>query len=279
MANKYGFKPLRPLTVGLLALGAYAYFGQRAVVDKVIKEVEVYATPAKQKRDETRYVSIDERRKNHARQRDKQKDKKQNDGREERTKVQVERVVKTDKRSDRLEKAASCPLRKPCLDDVLDEYNVSFVDDTSQYPMQLNRQLYDVAKGFKQEDERERARAIFDWYMGKIKYGMKKREVGYRHSREVWRDREGVCGESSYLYVSLARAADLEAEVAIVEVDFKGEKVDHMCAVVEIDGKNINVDPAYRRFGVHHKKIRILTDKEAADDFRQYRANKSGNCS
>jgi len=115
-----------------------------------------------------------------------------------------------------------------------------------------------------------KARAIFNWMEGNIRYGSSQRSVGYRNSAEVMRDNEGVCGEMAFLYVPLARLASLTSGFVIVDRDDQGRKVHHACAYVETN-RHILVDPAYHQFDIRHRDFRYLSDREAMDLFGQYR--------
>lgn len=121
--------------------------------------------------------------------------------------------------------------------------------------------------------QRERARAIFDWFQENIAYGKEKREksgTGYFDSLEVFNHRQGVCGEMAILFISMARLAGLRANYVRVLTDHEGEKVSHACAGVVTDAGLILVDPAYHRFGIEHQDFRILDDEEFFKVFKSW---------
>ncbi|MBU0461171.1 MAG: transglutaminase-like domain-containing protein [Nanoarchaeota archaeon] len=152
-------------------------------------------------------------------------------------------------------------------------YNLALLDNSIDFPMRLDRDLYDLVEQFRDiPDETQRARSIFEWELSNVIYGSSRRNgVGYRNSVETWNDREGVCGEETFLYVALARASNLTAKFAIVDVDYKGDKVSHGCAAVYIAGRQILVDPAYHSFDINHQQISVISDAEAQEKFRQWR--------
>ncbi len=169
------------------------------------------------------------------------------------------------------------PIGINILDQSKGGYTYVITEDRDQ-PFQVNQQIVDAAqkivagKSFPEE----KARAIFDWFEKNIAYGKSARKhhkKGYRHSAEVFTDKEGVCGEMAVLYVAMARAVGLESNYVSVDVDYKGENVCHACAAVKLVGKFILVDPAYHTFDILHRKFSILNDIQAIPHFKSMRVN------
>ncbi len=154
-------------------------------------------------------------------------------------------------------------------------YNVSILDDSMHLPIifcpdkafigEVKRTIHGIA------DEYARAKALFDWVEGNIRYDHQKPTGTYRTAHEVFILEEGVCGEMAYLYITMARLAGLTAKYVEVDRDFSGKDVHHACAAVYPCQQEVFVDPAYHRFGVRHKAYRILDDREMFRRFLEVR--------
>lgn len=110
------------------------------------------------------------------------------------------------------------------------------------------------------EDDLEKSKAIFDWIISNIKYGDKKRKqlFAYRGALRVYRDREGVCGESAALQVTMERLAGNIA--FLVEVGAK-----HACAAhLRPNGEVVLIDTTKQEgFNVKYENFKILSDEHS----------------
>ncbi len=109
----------------------------------------------------------------------------------------------------------------------------------------------------------ERSLAIFNWIIGNVAYGKEQRKLGsYRGALETYNSREGVCGETAALQVTLERLAGNTAFLAEVGTD-------HVCAAhLEPDGKVILIDTTTPNgFGLQslpeYKQFQVLTDEHS----------------
>ena len=152
-------------------------------------------------------------------------------------------------------------------------YNVLVNDESVLNPFIISSGLVKIIRKHTQPYKRRdrKAQAIYDWMENNISYGKEKRKNGYKNSKEVVIDKEGVCGEMAYLYITMARCCGLKSAFVEVNVDVYGNKVNHACAIVDIGHKEILVDPAYHRFDVHHKKYTVWTDSEVLEKFNNWR--------
>ena len=120
--------------------------------------------------------------------------------------------------------------------------------------------------------EEEKARHLFVFLKSIIKYGDEKRGiVGYRDSIEVWMSGEGVCGEMSYLYITLARSVGLKAGYVHVYKDYNNKEVNHACAWIKLNGKDVLVDIAYNTFDIGHRGYSKIIDNEAMKRLESWR--------
>ena len=119
---------------------------------------------------------------------------------------------------------------------------------------------------------RSRAYRLYTTLESRITYGEERRErgIGYRNGEEVLRDREGICGEMSFLYVTMARCLGLRASYVSVRKDHEGRNVHHACAGF-YDRRLVLVDIAYHRFDITHRTYTINSDKEAKEKYQQWR--------
>jgi transglutaminase-like putative cysteine protease len=142
-------------------------------------------------------------------------------------------------------------------------YVMSLFDSSVDNPFIIN---YDMAVRARKETYHEKnpfkkAYRLYEWIYNNISYGEKKRIKGYKNSREVFYDLEGVCGEMSFLYITLARSCGLKSSYVSVTKDYNNESVRHACAVVHL-ARKVYVDIAYHTFDINHKETEILKDRD-----------------
>ncbi len=165
--------------------------------------------------------------------------------------------------------------RAPLLGEIDgDRYELVLVERGFGNPFQISARLMRITREMVKyrRTDKSKALALFRWVRSHVEYGEQRRdEVGYRDSLETKTSGEGVCGEQAFLYVTMARLAGLKASWVIVDRDFRGRRVDHACAVVDIESQPILVDPAYQTFDIHHQKIKVLNDQQAERAFQAMR--------
>lgn len=126
------------------------------------------------------------------------------------------------------------------------------------YNTAMQRQVSRLTRGL--EGDMEKSRAIFDWITSNITYGKEKRKPGvqYRGALQVYKDREGVCGESAALQVTMERLAGNMAFLAEVGKD-------HACAAhITPSGEVVLVDAVSPQgFAVGYPKFKILSDNHS----------------
>ncbi len=171
------------------------------------------------------------------------------------------------------------------------KYELTLTEKNEPNPFVINDDLVDIIRKETKncETELDKAKAIFYWMRKNISYDLTKYftrtngfvrnhklfgdESGYRNSTEVIDDEEGICGESAFLYVTMARCVGLDSNIVFVNRDCYSDSVNHGCAVVHIRGKRILVDPAYDTFDIKHKEYRIQSDEEIIRNYRHWRKN------
>lgn len=105
---------------------------------------------------------------------------------------------------------------------------------------------------------------LFEWMKFNIAYN--KNLFGkYKTAIETFKKRKGSCIEQSFLYISMARLADLETYLVFVEKDNEDNDVKHAC----VSYKDFLIDLSYKTYGINHKLYRIISDEEAIDHFKQ----------
>ena len=161
------------------------------------------------------------------------------------------------------------------LNAIRNDYYVYINDSSVLNPFGLDAQVLAIIKNETRDCYgcEAKARKLFDWFSDNIKYGDDKRSTGYSTGQEVFRNKEGVCGEMAFLYVTMARGLGLRANYVSVRKDYKGKKVRHACAGVDVERGFILVDSAYEKFDIKHKKYAVKTDKEIMEIFEDWRKN------
>lgn len=120
-------------------------------------------------------------------------------------------------------------------------------------------------------DQEEKARAIHEWVSRNIEYKPKRISVYRRDAKEIFNDREGICGEQSVLYVTMARLAGIDANWVYVNQTQEGNTVRHACAKVNLGDRSVYVDPTNNEYDTCPKKSKTWDDKEVSDLFSEIR--------
>lgn len=150
------------------------------------------------------------------------------------------------------------------LKNIKQDYQIIVSDCSIQNPFVIDAKLLGIVKKYvlPHDSEKEKAYRIFNWIVNNIGYHLPWR-LKYGNSKKVLEDGEAVCADMAFLYVTMARSAGLKSHVAEVTKDVYNTKVCHACAIVKAEGKTYLADPAYKVFGVNHKKFRIISDLDA----------------
>jgi len=117
------------------------------------------------------------------------------------------------------------------------------------------------------------AQELYALFRGQIKYGSQKKAQGYASAKQVWRNKEGVCGEMSYLYVSAARYCGLRSSYVSVTEDYSGESVHHACAAVWVPKMTL-VDIAYNTYDIIHNSFSLRSDREVLHLYELWKVKK-----
>jgi hypothetical protein len=108
------------------------------------------------------------------------------------------------------------------------------------------------------------ARLIYDWEVDYIQYDTARRDswfqFGVQSAHKTIRRRAGVCSDMSVLYCTIARRLGLQAQYAHVDVDYRGDRVEHACSVVALPDRALLVDVAYKQFDIAHRAYSIVEE-------------------
>ncbi|MEA3513843.1 MAG: transglutaminase-like domain-containing protein, partial [Nanoarchaeota archaeon] len=138
------------------------------------------------------------------------------------------------------------------LNSIKNDYYVYINDASVINPFGLDAQVLATIKNETKDcyTQELKAKKLFDWFEENIKYGENKKITGYSTGQEVFRNKEGVCGEMAFLYVTMARGLGLKANYVSVKQDYEKKKVNHACAGVDVERGFILIDPAYDTFDI-----------------------------
>lgn len=160
-----------------------------------------------------------------------------------------------------------------------EDYSYIITEDFD-HPFQISPEIASRAEILVvgKETKKAKAEAMFQWFQVHFPYDndqrdriVKKIKTIYRHSREVWNDKKGVCGELSVLLIVMLRHVGVKARYVSVEIDQNGKKVNHACVYACLDQEDVLIDPAYHTFGAKHENYKILSDMEAVPHFKGMR--------
>lgn len=160
-----------------------------------------------------------------------------------------------------------------------EEYSYLISEDDN-HPFQISSEIASKAEmiASREKNKEEKAKAIFDWFQANFPYDHIQREkienrtrTVYRHSKEVWADKKGVCGELAVLLVVMLRHVGIKARYVEVKIDQSGKKVNHACVYAYLEKRNVLIDPAYYTFSARHQGYKVLSDTEAVPHFKGMR--------
>jgi hypothetical protein len=123
------------------------------------------------------------------------------------------------------------------------------------YDRAMQRQVARLTCGL--HSDLEKSKAIFGWISSNVTYGstVRSNDVRYRGALQVYKDREGVCGESAALQVTMERLAGNMA--FLVEVGSKHAIASHIGS----NGKVVLVDTTNKNgFDVKYSEFKIISD-------------------
>jgi hypothetical protein len=145
----------------------------------------------------------------------------------------------------------------------LAKYSAVFLDDSFDFPMKLTRELMARMDYINSNSKKPLflARAIYESLLANISYDASHMNQTYKNSVELWRDKKGVCGEMSYLYIACARYVGLDAAYINVEVDCFGSLVNHACAGVTMPPNYLATDNETYR--TSHKTPQIVKTSQS----------------
>jgi len=154
-----------------------------------------------------------------------------------------------------------------------DQYYSVRLDKGTDHPLYLENGVIAAMKHYAEgvDDNVEKAKKVYSFiYKFGVNYGWSPGGI-QRNAQRVWEEKKGVCTEMSFLYIILARSVGLKASYYSVTKDFKGKKVNHACAGVDLGywKGTLFVDIAYRKFGIEHKRLKKRSDN---DMFNKYEA-------
>ncbi len=150
-------------------------------------------------------------------------------------------------------------------------YHIGIFDESISFPFCISANL--MAKMTKLRERShtkyEIAKNIFDFVSTKITYGnpYPKR---YATSLEVWKNKKGVCGESAFLYTTLARFCGLKSQFVNVKFEPLSTYYNHACSVVYTPNR-IFVDITCQVFDMKLVDYQILNDRQVFERFSQWR--------
>jgi transglutaminase-like putative cysteine protease len=154
-------------------------------------------------------------------------------------------------------------------------YSRTVLTDDENHPFQITKELAELTDSItaNSKNELDKLKKIFNWFVNNINYGTAKREInnGYRTSNEVFKDKEGICGEMASLFVVMSRHIGIKSNYVSIRKDLYGENVYHACSGVSINNETILIDPAYNKFDANHKDFIIRTDIDAIKHLKHWR--------
>jgi len=151
-------------------------------------------------------------------------------------------------------------------------YQCALFDNSVKTPFLINDELMkrmDILQEQYSGDEAV-SRGIFTYLCDSITYGFTHKSKGYGTSTEVWESKEGICGEMSFLYTTLARYCSIKSECVDVLKDRTGKKVRHMCSQVYVPHP-VLVDISYKTYDINHITVKPMQDVDVLRCFSTWR--------
>lgn len=146
-------------------------------------------------------------------------------------------------------------------------------------PFTFNSEMGELAEKITRglNNHLEKSKALFNWmrwnifYDGKQRERMSKKEPHlYRGALQTFQDEKGVCGEKSFLYITLCRLVGIRANYVIipkeelVRIEKASPEFDHACAILFFPGgKSILVDPDRNNgFDIKYQEFDVCSDND-----------------
>ncbi len=122
----------------------------------------------------------------------------------------------------------------------------------------LADRLYNESKG----DYLTFAKKVFEWSIENIAYQEQHTLDHYKTAREVYNSKSGICGEQAVFFCSLLKYKGFKPNYIHVDIDAYSEAVNHAVAGIEVNGRTVLVDIAYKTFDISHQRWNKVSDEE-----------------
>lgn len=99
---------------------------------------------------------------------------------------------------------------------------------------------------------------LYNWSLENLEFESEHNLTHYKYARHIFQERKGICGELTIFFIAMLRYASIEAEYVHVEIDQKGQKVNHACVGVNINSNYFLVDIAYKSINANHRQWQPL---------------------
>ncbi|MCG2612695.1 DUF4407 domain-containing protein [Terrimonas sp. NA20] len=158
---------------------------------------------------------------------------------------------------------------------ILSTYKMVIGENIAEHPFRIDAGM--AAKAARicagAKTEREIVHCLYTYLQANYPYDKDHDKVKkYRIAEEVERDKTGVCGEISALFIALSRYLGLRASYVYVQTDNTGQHVNHACVQVQYaDGSTQLVDISYNTENIHHIHFEVLADEEVSRRFSAWR--------
>lgn len=106
------------------------------------------------------------------------------------------------------------------------------------------------------------AKKVFECSVDQIAYQEQHTLDHYKTAREVYNSKSGICGEQAVFFCSLLKYKGFKPNYIHVDIDAYGKAVNHAVAGIEVNGRTILIDVAYKSFDISHQRWNKVSDEE-----------------
>ena len=121
----------------------------------------------------------------------------------------------------------------------------------------LTTEMKTLAKMLLLQSKNNRAKFVellFNWSLQNITFEKEHNLSHYKYARNVFEQKRGVCGELAIFFIAMLRFSSIKSDYVHVDIDLKGQKVNHACVGVDIDNNYVLVDLAYKVLNANHRQ-------------------------
>ncbi|WP_299547017.1 transglutaminase-like domain-containing protein [Seonamhaeicola sp.] len=111
---------------------------------------------------------------------------------------------------------------------------------------------------------------LFDWSIKNLSYDKAHDISHYKNARDVFNTRRGVCGELTIFFNAMCKYAAIKADYVHIDIDLNGQKVNHACSGINLNGDYQLIDVSYRLLKGAHRQWNPISNEQLMQNLGQW---------